>query len=515
MSDHHDRKPPQGRGDRHFGGKKPEWSGERGRFGDRKPPQGRIEDKKPTRSPRPEGQSPARREGPVRPAMDARKLALTALCDVTIGDAYSNIALDKRLKAADMSPEDRRLATNLFYTALEHRMYIDFVLGRFIDHMPEEKIVREILHIAMAQLLYMDRVPDYAAVNAAVNQIRAYNREQYAPLINGALRSVIRARDGEGLPRPDREANEARYLSIMHSLPETIVSRLMNAYGPELAEKIIAYEPAQRWETVRANKGQLDEAAFERLLAQRDWHAVRGLAPGSWRVYGAGDLSADPDYFKGLFSIQSESSMLAALSLDPRPGQMLLDACAAPGGKTALLAESLHDSGRVYAWDVHAHRVELIKKTAQRLRLFNVRPMECDAAVLRPEFESRLDGVLLDVPCTGLGVIYGKPDLKFRLRDQKVEEIAAIQKSILETCCRYVKPGGTLVYSTCTMLEEENGAQIAAFLEAHPEFSPAPAPACLPPDIAARWKDGRVQILPPLDQGLEGFFIAVMRRRHD
>ena len=154
--------------------------------------------------------------------MDARKLALSALCDVTISGAYSNIALDKRLKAIDVSDEDRRLATNLFYTALEHRMYIDHVLSAFIESMPDEKIVREILHIAMAQLLYMDRVPDYAAVDAAVRQIKGYHREQYAPLINGALRSVIRARDGEGLPVPDRAANPVRYLSIM---PKPLATR--------------------------------------------------------------------------------------------------------------------------------------------------------------------------------------------------------------------------------------------------------------------------------------------------
>ena len=168
---------------------------------------------------------PGRPGGDRKPAapksMDARKLALSALCDVTITDAYGNLALDKRLRAADLSPEDKRLATNIFYTALENRMYIDYLLAQFIEYMPEEKVIREILHIAAAQILYMDRVPDYAAVDQAVSQVRSLNRPQYAPMVNGALRNLIRARDAGELKRPDREANPVRYLSIMHSLPET------------------------------------------------------------------------------------------------------------------------------------------------------------------------------------------------------------------------------------------------------------------------------------------------------
>ena len=480
---------------------------------------------RPERSLKPRHESGERPERPFRPrrddqrrprprpAMDARKLALNALCDVTIGGAYSNIALNKRLTEVDISPEDRRLATNLFYTALENRMYIDHLLGGFIDHMPEEKIVREILHIAVSQLLYMDRVPDYAAVDAAVEQIKAYNRPQYAPMINGALRSLIRARDAGELKEPDRAANPVRYLSIMHSIPETMIRRLVDAYGEEQTEAIISYRPDTRWESVRPNLNELDDQAFDALVRAHGWQAEPGSVPHSVRLTGAGDLSGDPDYRKGLFSIQSESSMLAALAVGARPGMHILDACAAPGGKTALMAEQLHGSGRVYAWDVHAHRVELIKKTVERLRLYNVRPMESDASIPRPEFEARMDAVLLDVPCTGLGVIYGKPDLKYRLRDEKVEDITALQKRILNACAPYVKPGGTLVYSTCTFLREENADQVKAFLSEHPEFELCADGAWAPEAYRAQMDGGMLQILPHVNQGMEGFFIAVMRRK--
>ena len=444
--------------------------------------------------------------------MDARKLALGALCDVTIADAYGNIALDKRLRGADLSPEDKRLATNIFYTALENRMYIDYLLAQFIDHMPEEKVIREILHIAAAQILYMDRVPDYAAVDQAVKEVRALNRPQYAPMVNGALRNLIRARDAGELKKPDRAANPVRYLSIMHSLPETMVARLVEDYGADTAEAIVSYKPSEHWETVRPNLNELDDAAFEKLMDARGWHFMPGTVPHSWHVIGAGDLPSDPDYRRGLFSIQSESSMLAALAVGVKPGMNIVDACAAPGGKTALMAELMHGSGRVYAYELHEHRVELIKKTAMRLRLYNIRPIQTDATVFRTENEGVMDAVLLDAPCSGVGVMTSKPDLKYRLKDEKIEPIVAEQKKLLDACCRYVKVGGTLVYSTCTLFRAENGGQIAAFLERHPEFELIQDDGWLPDKLKPLFENGMIQLLAHRDQGMEGFFIARLRR---
>ena len=207
--------------------------------------------------------------------------------------------------------------------------------------------------------------------------------------------------------------------------------------------------------------------------------------------------------------------MLAAMAVGAKPGQQILDACATPGGKTALMAEQMRGSGRVYACDIHSHRVALIRRTAERLRLYNVRPMECDATVPRPDFDRRMDGVLLDAPCTGLGVIFGKPDLKYRLKDEKIEQLTAVQASLLDTCSAYVKPGGMFVYSTCTLLKEENADQVAAFLERHPEFELLDDDAWLPDDLKPRLSHGMIQILPHRDRGMEGFFIARMRRRHD
>ena len=459
------------------------------------------------------GRRGVKKPAPAAPkSMDARKLALGALCDVTMGGAFGNLALDKHLREADLSPEDKRLATNIFYTALENRMYIDYLLAQFIDHMPQEQVVRELLHIAAAQILFMDRVPDYAAVDEAVNQIKAFNRPQYAPMVNGALRNLIRARDAGELKKPDRAANPVRYLSIMHSLPETMVSRLVDTYGEETAEAIVSFKPSEHWETVRPNLNELDDAAFEKRMDERGWHFMPGTVPHSYHVIGAGDLPSDPDYRRGLFSIQSESSMLAAMAVDARPGMNIIDACAAPGGKTALMAEMMHGAGRVYAYELHDHRVELIRKTALRLRLYNIRPVPTDATVFRPENEESMDAVLLDAPCTGLGVMTSKPDLKYRLKEQNIESIVETQKKLLDVCCRYVKPGGTLVYSTCTLLKDENGDQIAAFLQRHPEFEPIADDQWLPEKLRPYFENGTIQLLAHRDRGMEGFFIARLRR---
>ena len=237
----------------------------------------------------------------------------------------------------------------------------------------------------------------------------------------------------------------------------------------------------------------------------------KGLAPHAYRVRLASDIARDADYFEGNFSIQGESSMLAAQAVDVKRGMQVLDCCAAPGGKTAYLAESMAGTGRVYAWDVHEHRVTLIRAMTKRLRLENVRPVVRDAAVFKEDLAGTMDAVLLDAPCSGLGVIDDKPDIKLRVTPESVRELTGIQEKLLNTCCQYVKRGGTLVYSTCSVLPEENGEQIRRFLSAHPDFSLIPLPEGIPERFRAQYTDLGLQLLPHRD-GVEGFFIARLRR---
>ena len=277
-------------------------------------------------------------------------------------------------------------------------------------------------------------------------------------------------------------------------------------------ESISGADALARLRVIYPNLMQLDHAAFEKLLNGKVWQWQKGQSPDAYIIHGAADIAKDADFQAGRFSIQSESSMFAALALTVRPGMQVLDVCAAPGGKTCYLAERMNGTGRVQSWDLHEHRVRLIEAQARRLHLDNVRPMARDATVLRDELVQTMDAVLLDAPCSGTGVMAGKPDVKYRINAEGVEALTETQRKLLDTCCQYVKRGGQLVYSTCSILPEENARQLHAFLERHPEFELMPLPETFPAHLRDHAGADGLQILPCRD-GLDGFFIALMRRK--
>ena len=509
------------REDRRFDGDRPAKRDERP-YGERrfdsKPHEGRRFGDAPHGEHRPEARlfgAPRgdRMRRPNRPApqKSARDVALKALGDVVGNGAYAAQALDRALSEAKLSDEDRRLAASLFYFAIENRLQIEWALGKLLQTRPEP-MVADILHIAAAQILFMDRIPDHAAVDEAVKQTRAAGRDGLSGMVNGVLRGLIRLRDEEGLALPGRDEQPEEYLSLKYSLALPAVKRLIAAYGVDEAERIAAFAPADRTQTVRPNAERLTDAQFEAMLDKEGLAWKHGTAAHAYVLSGAGDLSRLDGYRAGLFSIQGESSMLAAQAVEARPGMQLLDACAAPGGKTCLMAEQMGTSGRVYAWDVYPHRVELIRAAARRLSLENVRPAVHDARKGQPSLELAMDAVLVDAPCSGLGVIQDKPDIKYRLKEEDFESILPLQREILENCSHFVRVGGRLVYSTCTILPEENEAQVNAFLSRHPEFEPDTDDSWLPEALRGKSADGMLTILPHRD-GMAGFFIARMRRR--
>lgn len=454
-----------------------------------------------------------RDEKKTRPVsrIDARRLALNALSDVTRVDAYAGLALDKALRASTLPPEEKRLATSIFYSAVENLLRIDYILRQFVERMPEP-IVEDILRIAAAQLLFMDKLPDHAVVDEAVKQARAFRGDGYTALVNGTLRNLIRARDGGTIQYPDPAVRPIQALAVEYSVPEPLVKRLMDEYGMEFTRALLSYRPDERWETLRPNRMMMDDKQFEAYIQGRGWACQAGPVPGSFRVRAAGDLPSDPDFRRGLFSIQGASSMLAAMAVQPKRGMRILDACAAPGGKACLMAEMMNGTGRVFAWDLHEHRVELIRAAKKRLNLDNLRPAAHDASVVRREMiEEPLDAVLIDAPCSGLGVMINKPDIKYRQNDQSISELVETQKQILEACCQYVKLGGALVYSTCTILPDENARQVERFLQNHREFRLDTDMSYLPREIRDKAENGMLQLYAHRD-GMEGFFIARMIR---
>lgn len=445
----------------------------------------------------------------VQSGLNARRLALDVLTDVREKGAYASLALGERLRAAHLSPEDRRLATGLVYGTLENQLQIDYALDRLMDHPTREPVQRDILRMGAYQILFLDRVPDSAAVDEAVKLTRAMGMEAACGFINAVLRNLSRGKDE--IAWPDREADPVAYLSVMGSMPRWLVDKLVAAYGPEEAGRVILYREEEHPVCVRPNFTRLSDAEFEALLQEKGWRAERGLAPHAWLIYGAGDLAADADYRAGRFSIQGQSSMLAAEALEVRPGMKVLDACAAPGGKSAYLCEQMQLTGRVYAWELHEKRAQLLEGVRRRLGLDNLRISVRDALDFRPDLEGALDGVLLDAPCAGLGVLSQKPDIKLRLKEEDIPAIVDTQGRLIDTVCRYVRPGGALVYSTCSLLPEENADRVRAFLQAHPNFTLEPLPTSFPEELRARQTPCGLQLLGCRD-GVEGFFIARMRR---
>ncbi len=428
---------------------------------------------------------------------------------VLLDEGFASLSLDEQFRNSRLSQADRRLCSAIVYRTLENLGRIDFALDHFLrDAGAVEPRVRNLLRLSACQILQMDRVPDSAAVNEAVEITRELGLEDLTGLVNGVLRNLVRGRGS--IPWPGEE-DGVRRLSVTLSMPSWLVEKLIASYGAETAEKILSFRREAHWVSVRPNLMRVTEEEFGKILSKKVWRAEKGLMPGAWRVRGVSDIFRDSDFAAGLFSIQGEGSMAAAEALGVRLGMQVLDCCAAPGGKTAYLSEKMQGTGRVHAWDLHPHRVELIKAQALRLRLYNVRPAVRDAMEFREQLEGSMDAVLLDAPCTGLGVMDDKPDVKYRITPEALASLVETQGKLLETVSRYVKPGGALVYATCSILPEENEQQVEAFLSGRPEFRAEPLPPSIP-EALRRWEGPSGLQLLPFRDGVEGFYICRLRR---
>ncbi len=443
------------------------------------------------------------------PTTNARKVALQIFRDVVRKDAYAALSLDEQMKNANLTQLDKRFCASIVYRTIENLIRIDYALSFYLkDENKLEDQVKDILRISACQLLFHDRIPANAIVDEAVKLTRMLGLEGLTGVTNAVLRSMVREPERVKWPKPEEGA---KYLSIMFSVPLWLAERLMDAYGEQEALNICSYRNEAHYTVIRPNLSRMDDAAFEKLLEKKVWEKENGMVPHAYRVRMASEIARDADYLGGNFSIQGESSMLSAQVMNVKPGMQVLDCCAAPGGKTAYMAEVMNGTGRVYAWDLHEHRVTLLRAMAKRLRLDNVRPVVRDATQLKEELVGSMDAVMLDAPCSGLGVMDNKPDIKYRASLESVKELTGIQEKLLDTCCQYVKRGGYMVYSTCSMLPEENELQVKAFLDRHPEFRLAPLPASVPEKIRERYGEFGLQLLPHRDE-IEGFFIAKMRR---
>ena len=456
--------------------------------------------------PRPE----AKKERPgTTDGMPARRIALDVIRKVTENGAYASLALDEKLRGCTLSGADRRFAARLVYDTLDRLRWLDHALSQVMARPDTDIRLVNVLRLGACQLLLDYRVPENAATDTSVRLCREIGLDGLSGVCNGILRNLIRKKDE--LVFPDPVETPVQALALEASVPDWVAERLLADWGPEQGAALLRWKSRDAGITLRPNLTRLTDEAFRTLLDKKVWEQTPGLLPHAVHVKNALDIGEDADWKQGLFSIQSEGSMAACLALNPQRGWRVLDACAAPGGKACFLAELMGDTGRVQAWEKHPHRTELMEAQVKRLRLESVRPMTRDATVRREDMDGTMDAVLLDAPCSGTGDMAEKPDIKLHLTEEKLAELTALQAELLDNVCLAVRPGGVLLYATCSLLRAENDQQIRAFLSRHPEFSVEALPETLP-DALRQYQDVGLYLLPPRD-GIGGFYLCRLRKK--
>lgn len=447
-------------------------------------------------------------------AIGARELALKVLKAVEVDGAYANIALNKHLEEYQPSKLDRAFATELAYGVIRTLNTIDWVLTRFIQKplAAQSVWIRNILRMGAYQLLYMDRVPPAAACNEAVELAKKYGTPGMAGFVNGVLRNVVRHRDE--ITFPPLETDPVSHISLKYSHPTWMVERWLHEFGVEetialcRANNVTAPNTV-RTNTLRTSREQLAAALKEEgVVARKTRYAPEGL-----EIRGFVSLRTLKAYQHGLFQVQDESSMLIGHAVNPASGSRVLDVCGAPGGKATHLAQLMQDDGTIIAMDIHPHKLALIEENCRRLGVKSVQAVAFDARELPGTYTGWADYTLVDAPCSGLGVLRRRADARWRKEAAQIPGLVKLQEAILDAAAATVRPGGVLVYSTCTITREENREQVEKFLHRHPDFSPEDLrpflPALVPEQELAR---GYIQVLPHT-HGMDGFFVARMRRR--
>ena len=430
-----------------------------------------------------------------------RRLAVQALLRQE-QNGYSNLVLDGVLRQSNAPAREKAFASAIFYGVIERLYTLDWMLARCLRQ-PLEKMdapVRAVLRAGLYQAVYLDSVPAAAAVNESVQMVRALRKSSAAGLVNAVLRRACTIH-----PEDFRFRDPVQQLSVCCSASPAVAAAFYEWYGAD-AQKVLGsfFEKPQL--ALRANTLKNTPQQLCEQLQSEGWQAVPGPLEGSVIAAGSGAIVHTRAFAEGRFHVQGLASQLACLNLAPCPGETVLDVCAAPGGKSATLAQLMGNEGILFCGDGAKNRVKLIAETMQRLGIRIAQAGWQDASQPVKEWNGA-DRVLCDVPCSGLGILAKKPDIRCKTLDG-LEELCALQAAILHTCSAYVKPGGRLVYSTCTLNPDENRRQVERFLETHPNFRPVKPTVEFPGSIQAGCM---VELRPDLT-GTDGFFVATMER---
>jgi len=442
------------------------------------------------------------------------------LSEVFEKTAYSNIVLQKSLHSTRLTQVEKSFTVAMFYGTITRVHTLDYYLKKNLRKKYDtlESGVHTILRMGLWQLIYAHSVPPFAAVNETVKIAKLYTNEGGVRLVNAVLRTAAKEFE-DGIINPETSRFDVRF-----SLNRELSGCLIKWYGQDRAESIAAAFLRDPSVTARVNTLRTSKEALKEQLLKEDVTFEDGLfMENALRLNLGGQAVYElPSFTDGLFMIQDEGAMLTSCMMAPQKGQRILDVCSAPGGKSCHMAELMENQGRIMALDLHESRLELVEQNQARLGITCIDTAVADATKLSdelPDDAASFDGVLVDVPCSGLGLLLRKPDIRLTMTYEKMQELLPVQAVILDQASSFVRPGGTLVYSTCTINPHENDEQADFFLAAHSDFEEYPFDTQLPgpvvslnPEHIRTAARGRLQLLPDVD-GCDGFFIARFRRK--
>ncbi|MBP3917688.1 MAG: 16S rRNA (cytosine(967)-C(5))-methyltransferase RsmB [Clostridia bacterium] len=438
--------------------------------------------------------------------MTVREAAFVSLQKYENNKKFANIEADTAIRRNGLEGADRALYTAIFYGTVERKITLDYLIDRLSDRRGEiDANVRIILRMSLYQMKYLDRVPDYAVIDEACELCRRFAAKNAVAFVNAVLRAYRRE---EGtIHFPDGKRDPVGYLSVTYSYPAWLCRKWLECFGMSKTERIFRAFEENPPITLRVNTLKTtQEKLLEALHAQTIGSAETAYVKNGVRLSCHCPLEKIPGFAEGEWFVQDEASQIAVSVLDPHPGETVIDACACPGGKSFSTAMWMQNQGHILAFDLHRNKLKLVTEGAERLGISILSAEEQNSASPRAELAASADRVLCDVPCSGLGVLSKKPDIRHK-QEEELERLPDIQYAILENCADYVRPGGVLVYSTCTLNPAENEDNIRRFLASHREFRPFPF------TVGTRAvSDGMLTIFPDEFPGCDGFFVSKLIR---
>lgn len=448
-------------------------------------------------------------------SLSLREMALEILLEVERNGAYPNVLLKQTLdKYLYMEKQERAFLTRLVEGCVERKLTLDYYLNQ-VSKTPVNKmkpVIRCIMRMAAYQIFYMDAVPDSAACNEAVKLAQKKGFQTLKGFVNGVLRNLSRQKDE--ITMPDEEKEPVKAFSVKYSVPEWLVHKVIRDYGAENAKAMFEslYENVGAT-SIRVNNSKISTEECVNLLKKEGVHVERAAyVENALEISGYDSLAFLETFEKGYFQVQDVSSMLVGLAASPKSGDKVMDICAAPGGKSIHVADLLNGTGHVEARDLTDYKVSMIEENIARCGFENISAKRADALVFDEAAKETADIVIADLPCSGLGVLKKKSDIKYRMSQSQIDELVQLQRAILKNAVTYVKPGGTLVYSTCTIAREENDMQVDWILENLP-LQLVSLRDCLSDKVLENTeREGVLQLLPGREK-TDGFFLAKFQKK--